>query len=470
MIRTIRQVLARAALTLAGVSLAAPAALAARAYVVESDFSAGSFSSVHASTKAPSCNVSSAHYDARVRWYDGRVYIVNRLGADNITVLDGATYALVKQFSVGNGANPYDIAFASPTKAYVTRYESADLWIVDPTTGAHTGTISLAAFVDDDGIPEMDRLIMVGPLLFVSLQRVDRNNFFQPTDPALVAVIDTRTDTLVDCDPGTAGMQAIVLPRTNPVTPFVFDQPRTRLYLGCAGFYGALDGGIVSIDPANLVADGIAAPEDSLGGDVLDLAWGGDDKAYAIVSDAGFNTKLIHWSPSIPRFRGTLYNPGGFSLSDAEVTPDGSEVWVGNSSFGSPGIRVFSTATDLPVGGAITCTLPPQGITFDAATGQVAGVNTPAPRLGLAPIHPNPARERATLAWWSDGPGELAIQVVDVAGRSVARWTRVPTAAGAGSVDWDLRDASGRSVPPGLYLASVRGPRGVASRPILVVR
>jgi DNA-binding beta-propeller fold protein YncE len=462
--------LARLASALTALCLAAPAALAARAYVVESDFSTGSFSTVDAATKAASCNVASISSDPRVRWYDGRVYVINRFGADNIQVLDGTTYALVRQFSVGNGANPYDIAFASTTRAYVTRYESTDLWIVDPTSGAHTGTVSLAGLADADGVPEMDRLVMVGPLLFVSLQRVNRNAGFQPTDTSLVAVVDTRIDALVDCDPVAAGVQGILLPKVNPVTPFVFDQPRTRLYLGCAGFYGALDGGIVRVDPANLVADGVAAPEDSLGGDVLDLAFHDENRAYAIVADAAFNTKLIHWSPLTGRNTGTLYNPGGFSLSDAEVTPDGTEVWVGNSSFGSPGLRVFSTATDLPVGGAITCTLPPQGLTFDAATGQVAGVNTPAPRLGLAPIHPNPARERATLTWWTDGPGEVTVQVVDVAGRSVVRWSRVGDAAGAGSVSWDLRDAGGRHVSPGLYLASVRSPRGVASRPILVVR
>src|SRR5262249_20883809 len=121
------------------------AAQAARAYVVESDFSTGSFSAIHAATKAPACDVASVVSDARVRWYDGRVYVINRFGADNIEVLDGTTYALVKQFSVGNGANPYDIAFASPTHAYVTRYESPDLWIVNPATGTHDGTISLAA-------------------------------------------------------------------------------------------------------------------------------------------------------------------------------------------------------------------------------------------------------------------------------------------------------------------------------------
>ena len=448
----------------------APPARASRAYVVESDFSTGSFSSIDAASKLSACDVASVHSDARVRWYNGRVYVVNRFGADNIQVLDGASYALVRQFSVGNGANPYDIAFASPTHAYVTRYESTDLWIVNPATGAHTGTVSLAALADADGIPEMDHLEMVGPLLFVSLQRVNRNAGFQPTDSSLVAVVDTRTDVLVDCDPVTPGVQGILLPRTNPVTPFVFDTARTRLYLGCAGLYGVPDGGIVRVDPVTLRADGVAAGEDSLGGDVLDLAWHDDQRAYAIVSDHAFNTSLIRWSPVTGRREATLYAPGGFSLADAEVTPDGGEVWACNSSFSSPGIRVFSTATGLAVGSTITCTLPPQGITFDAATTQVAGVNTRSASMAFAPPSPNPARGPVRLAFTFAHGGEASVDILDVAGRRLRTWSRVAAATGAVELSWDLADDAGRRVPPGVYLASVRGGDDVLTRRVLVLR
>jgi DNA-binding beta-propeller fold protein YncE len=448
---------------------AATPALASRAYVVESDFSTGSFSSADAATKATSCDVASVHSDARVRWYAGRVYVVNRFGADNIEVLDGTTFGLVKQFSVGNGSNPYDIAFASPTRAYVTRYESTDLWIVDPTTGAHTGTVSLAGLADADGIPEMDRLVMAGPLLFISLQRVNRNAGFQPTDSSLVAVVDTRTDQLVDCDAAHAGVQGILLPRTNPVTPFVFDEPRTRLYLGCVGQYGALDGGIVRVDPAGLVADGVVCDETALGADVLDIAWHDDARAYAIVSDASFNTALVRWSPVTGQRLETLYSPGGFSLADAEVRPDGGEVWVCNSSFGSPGLRVFSTLTQLQVGGAITCTLPPQGITFDAATGQVTGVPTIGPALAFAPPAPNPARGSVRLEARLLRAEEATFTIHDLAGRRVRSFSR---AGGPGliEVSWDLRDEGGRNVPPGLYLAGVRAGLERSTRSILVVR
>jgi len=450
--------------------MGASPALAARAYVVESDFSTGSFSGVHTGTKLPDCDVASVFSDARVRWYNGRVYVINRFGADNIEVLDGASYGLVKQFSVGNGANPYDIAFASPSKAYVTRYEKTDLWIVNPATGSHDGDISLAGLADADGIPEMDHLLMVGPLLFVALQRVDRNHGFVATDSSLVAVIDTRTDQLVDCDAAHDGVQGILLPRTNPVTPFAFDGPRTRLYLGCVGHYGELDGGIVSLDPVSLTAAGVVATETALGGDVLDIVYRDDARAYAIVSDAGFNTSLLRWSPVTGGPLGTLYSPGGFSLADAELSPDGDELWVCNSSFGSPGIRVFSTATQLPAGSPITCTLPPQGITFDAATSQVAGVNTPSGAgLALAPPSPNPARGPVRLAFRSPGTGTLAIDIVDLAGRRVRAFA-AEVGAGPAELAWDLRDESGQRVSPGLYFVSVRLGTERATRPVLVVR
>jgi DNA-binding beta-propeller fold protein YncE len=447
--------------------LAAHPVHAARAYVVESDFSSGSFSTVNVSTRALACNAASVHSDARVRWYDGRVYIINRFGADNIEVLDGATSAFVRQFSVGNGSNPYDIAFASPTHAYVARYASADVWIVDPSTGAHTGTVSLAALADADGKPEPDHMIMVGPLLFISLQRVDQAGGFLPTDSSLVAVVDTRTDALVDCDAVAAGVQGILLPRVNPVTAFVFDAPRTRLYLGCVGRYNVNDGGIVSVDPVSLAATGVVATEAALGGDVLDLAWHDDERAYAIVGDAAFNTSLVRWSPVSGSAEGTLYSPGGFSLADAEVTPDGSEVWVCNSSFGSPGLRVFSTATGLLVAGPLFCVLPPQGIAFDSATGQVAGVDGPSPSLSLSAPSPNPARGPVSLRLAGSGSGEVRVEVADVTGRRVRSW--MESASAARTLTWDLRDGGGRRVAPGVYLVCVRTRSDAATRRVLVL-
>ena len=456
--------------TLALLAVATGARAQPRAYVFETDFTTGSFSGVDRSSRAPFCNVASAHSDARLRWFQGQVYIVNRFGADNITVLDGSSFGFIRQFSVGNGSNPYDIAVRSPTKAYVTRYESAELWIVNPNTGLQTGAVSLAAFADGDGIPEMDRMQMVGPLLFVSLQRVNRNAGFQPTDSSLVVVIDMRTDQLVDCDAVRPGVQGILLPATNPVTPFVLDVPRSRLYLGCVGVYGVNDGGIVAIDAAALTAVGMLAPEASMGGDVLDLVWGGESKAYAIVSDAGFNTSLVHWSPASHGADNTVYAPGGFSLADAEITPEGGQVWVCNSSFGAPGIRTFSTTTDTEVGLPIVCTLPPQGIAFDAATNLEVPLHTPGGRVALAAPSPNPARGTVRFGFTLARAGDASVEVLDVTGRRVQAWTLPAATAGAHEIAWDARDGSGAAVTAGLYRVRVRVGDESVSRSVVLVR
>jgi len=188
--------------------LASPAGGAqTRAFVFQTDYSTGSLSVDDLAPRTAHCDVAPVNSDATLRWYGGLLYVVNRYGADNIQVIDPATHATLRQFSVGNGSNPHDIAFASPTRAYVTRFESTDLWIVNPVTGAHTGTVSLAAFADADGIPEMDRLAgwlaankpaEAGGCLIHNDYKYD-NLILDPQDPARIkAVLDWEMATIGD--------------------------------------------------------------------------------------------------------------------------------------------------------------------------------------------------------------------------------------------------------------------------------
>src|SRR5262245_28281675 len=134
---------------------AAPARAAeTRAFVLTTDFQTGSLSVNALGTTTVTKDVAAVYSDAVERWYGGLLYVVNRFGQDNVQVIDPAQgYATVRQFSTGNGTNPQDICFVSPTKAYVTRYEVSDLLIVNPSTGASLGVIPLGAFADADGVP-----------------------------------------------------------------------------------------------------------------------------------------------------------------------------------------------------------------------------------------------------------------------------------------------------------------------------
>lgn len=448
------------------VTAAAVRAAETQGFVFTTDYSTGSLSAVDLDTRVVTPDVAPGICsDARLRWYGGLLYVVNRFGCDNILVLDPAHgFAFVRQFSTGNGSNPSDIVFVSPTKAYVPRYDMADLLIVNPATGASLGVIAFTPFNDDDGYPEMDHAIRVGDRVFVSVQRLDRNAGFQPVRDAMVAVIDATADTLVDVNPGTPGVQGIVLAARNPVTAFALDPASGRLLVGCVNTYGALDGGIEWVNPQTLASDGLAITEAALGGNVSDVAWNGAAHSYAIVSDLSFNAKLVAWSAVSGTTLGTLYSPGGFSLGDAEID-DRGELYLCRNDFTLPGLVVFSTATDAMLAGPLPTGLPPNQITFDQAS-NVASVPAPAGAASVrfAPPAPNPARREMRFAFTLEQPASMRLDVFDVAGRSVRTIVRRSWNAGRNEAMWDLRDASGTRVRQGIYLVRATFDRGLVRK------
>ncbi|MFN8588716.1 MAG: FlgD immunoglobulin-like domain containing protein [Candidatus Eisenbacteria bacterium] len=457
-----------ASLLALALTLAAPGAFAqTRAFVFGTDYVTGSLSAANLGPRTFACDVASPHSDASLRFYGGQLYVVNRFGGDNVQVVNPATYATVRQFTVGNGSNPHDIAFASATKAYVSRYQSNDLWIVNPATGAHTGTVSLAAFADGDGFCEMDRLHVVGPLLFVSLERIRTDQGYAPDDSGLVAVVDTRTDAIVDCDPVAPGVQAILLPRTNPFTAFQFDPATSRLLIGCVGAFGAADGGIVRINPATLSADGVAITEAALGGDVNDFAWGSAQKSWAIVATTGGASQVVTFAAATGAKLATLWTLGAYELSDLERV--GDEVWVCSNSFVSPRVRVFSATTGAVVGSDMVCALPAVAITFDQPSGQTADAGAGAAVLAFSTAVPSPARHATRFALRLDEAGEAGVVVFDAAGRRVRTLLAGTRAAGAHDVAWDLVDDSGARVAPGVYLVRAQARGLAATRRVIVL-
>jgi hypothetical protein len=456
-----------------------PAALAfatdTRAFVFTSDFTTGSLSVVDLSTRAVSQDVAAVSSDAVLRWYGGLLYVVNRFGADNIQVIDPSQgYATLRQFSVGNGSNPQDIAFLSPTKAYVSRYGSADLLIVNPSSpsGQPMSTISLAAFADGDGIPEMARMIRVGRYLFVACQRLTS---FQPSSPSVVVVVDTQTDQVVDVDPTTAGTQAIELIRRNPTSTFEYDPANRRLLIGDAGHYNALDGAIEAIDPLQMTRLGLVTTEQTLGGDIYDLAWLSPSHAYAIVSQGSVN-QLVSWNPTTGAKLATLFTAnGGFSLPDMERNDRGELYVCKNPSPPSgsdlPGMLVFSTVSDALVAGPLDTGLPPVVVTFDHVSDQVTAA--PEPRAWVASRlsapWPNPAREATRLAFQLERPERVELAVFDVGGRCLRTLASGARPAGAYAVTWDLTDRAGHRVPAGSYFVRYTAGPATASRPVTVV-
>jgi DNA-binding beta-propeller fold protein YncE len=384
--------------------------------------------------------------DPVARFAFGRVYVVNRRGADNVQVLDpGAGFATVAQFSVGNGANPQDIAVLSPGKAYVSLLNAPFLLVVDPRTGAALDSIPLGAFADADGLPEAYKMWVRGDRVFLSLERLAN---FAPTDYSLLAVIDAGADTVVDCDPATPGVQAIRLTGLDPNGDLAYDPAADVLLVGEVGQYRVADGGVERVDPVGLRALGFETTEAQLGGELGEIALAPGGAAYAAVSDFGFTggARLVRYDRATGAVLDTLYSESSASLADIEVN-DAGELWLCDRSLTAPGMRVFDTATDAALAGPIDVGAPPFTVCFGDTAG--GGGGAAAPGLALLTVGPNPAAGAFAVSFaLGDAVGPpVRLRVFDVRGAEVGRMSLGPLGPGPHTATWSPPGGA----PPGVY-------------------
>lgn len=198
--------------------------------------------------------------DITVAGYGKYFYRLGRYKMDHITKFDiNAPDKPIWQYSVlgadKKSANPYDMIFVSHTKAYVLRYGSAKVWIVNPSATTESafkiGELDLSAYDDGDGAPEMASGIIVDGKLFITMQRWDTSKGYGGwnLNQGWIAVFNTQTDTEIQTGKGNQQMKGIPLPAENPQGIQYVDQ---MIYVQCAGSIGnprKYSGGIVQIHP-----------------------------------------------------------------------------------------------------------------------------------------------------------------------------------------------------------------------------
>jgi hypothetical protein len=142
------------------------------------------------------------HSDAVVQAEGSVVYVVNRLLMDTVRRIDPPAWGQPTwEASVGPGTNPQAVATCGGA-LWVSRYGHAELLRLDPETGEALGTLSLAAWADEDGLPEASDLVVLGPdTLAVGLQRLRRTAGWLPDATGQVAVVDCAAATVRDVWP-----------------------------------------------------------------------------------------------------------------------------------------------------------------------------------------------------------------------------------------------------------------------------
>jgi len=307
------------------------------------------------------------------------IYQIGRFQLDNITKyspLDTMTAPLYQRSVAGAeaNANPYQIVFVSDTKAYLIRFGSDKIWIINPSAATEaefkTGELDLSAYNDADGSPEPNAGVVIGDRLFVSMARLEN---FAVTQGGYLAVFDTTTDTELDTGQGAAdSLPGIPLTVRNP-TALQYLAADGLLYVaGMGSLFGEpapgmrFTGGIETIDATsfatNLVLDD--GNDEQNQGQFTDLLVLSASKAY-VLTYASFGDTTLR---NLNLMTGSLDDAAVAGLQNMDITtlaqgPRG-RVWIGVNETPNPGYQLVDPAADAQTLKKVITDFIPQAVVF----------------------------------------------------------------------------------------------------------
>ncbi len=229
----------------------------------------------------------------------GEVIIIDR-GNVALTFVDPIACTIVHQILVpGVRTDPHDVVMLAAHKAYVTRYDlnlaatdpnlaGNDIAVIDPTTGALKGRISLDAYASPVAgatiLARPDRALLVDGKVIVSLDEIDQG--FATHGEGKLVVVDPANDTVA---------AALALTGLANCEGMTYVDAQKTLLVACGGpFAGsAAESGIavvdLSVSPPVLTR---VIPSAAFDGRPLDIGWvlalppaGGGTRAFAVTND-----------------------------------------------------------------------------------------------------------------------------------------------------------------------------------------
>lgn len=351
----------------------------ARAIVstVSGDYSASAVSVITGDNSRVAYNelLSSTDSDRTSTTYNNNLYVIERFNGTNIAKFssDDITtpewqYSTQNSVTDSTSSNPQKIIFVSDTKAYVLRYGSNNIWVVNPSAvtsdNFKIGEIDLSAYADTtDGIADISLGIIANGKLFVAMQRLEN---YAAINTAYIAVIDTTTD--LEIDAGIAGDYLLGIPLIirNPNTSIEYLAENNSLYVQGIGTY-ATDSHTGGIEKINLTDYSSSLVIDD--GEALSHP---NEKVSAMTivsSTVGYYISYISWGQSsLYKFNPTTgvetqtaiasLISGDFSYL---TTDSNGLVWL--SDVGNATVHVVNPITDI-IEDSIYTGLNPQKISF----------------------------------------------------------------------------------------------------------
>ncbi len=315
-------------------------------FVVTSDYETGGHAVINLdSLSVDTIKTGSLPSDAYVRSFGEKVYVVGRFMTNNVNVFDRNDFERpANQYSTGAGTHPHDILVLNDSKAYLTMYDKDYISIIHPMTGSESGRIDMSVFSDSDGLPEIDRMLYHDGRVYITAQRLDRDNYYEPTDFSVIAIVDPETDTVLD---------SIELSRTNPVDMQYVRGVDKIMVAEAGGYFSMVEGGLEYINPVTKEAEGILMTKDDFGGTLGAGVLGraiemvNSTQGYGLITDADYFTSIVKFDLGSMNVE-PIHNPQtGFIHSD--ILLDGDYLFVADRTMEKPGIRVFDVRTNVEI-------------------------------------------------------------------------------------------------------------------------
>ena len=324
--------------------------------------------------------------DYIVRSYSKDVFHIGRYNIDTIAkynadALDTQVWSYTTQDTGdSNTRNPYDLVSLSDTKAYLLRYGSDKVWIVNPQATQFDdfklGELDLSGYIADDntkGTPNPSSATIADGKLFIAMQRLS-DSFSANT--AYVAVFDTETDEEIETNANADdAVKGIPLNGLNPLNHSVVSQGDS-VYVTTRNSYSSVDLALSQVEAISVsdyslrsvlsasdITDNTAA---FIGSSVVVS----ETKGYFVASQT-FYTPSYHELSTVYSF-----NPTTGVIPDEKIADTGTEqisyialdaanyLWISVSNPTNPGVDVVDTATDTKAQARFATELNPSSIAF----------------------------------------------------------------------------------------------------------
>ena len=260
----------------------------------------------------------SLYQDSRIFPIDGKIFVLEGLSIDNISVFDPSKNKVTAQVKLDDSSNPVDVVQANDDEVWVALQNAPKIAKVSIEKKKETKKIKTKDFIQGKAIsPNVVDLEVTGDTLIALFQRMDEN--WGTPAPGLIALYTLDEGKLLD---------TIRLAKYNPQT---MGFAKGKLYVGSIAGYSTEDNGIEVVDLAkkksSVVVDG-----KKLGGGVFSMALNSDDGiAYVAVYEAWGTITLAQVNlsdKSIKKIKGISNIIGSLAYDS-----DAATLYIGNDDY-----------------------------------------------------------------------------------------------------------------------------------------